>query len=90
MLAPNAESQQKRRKRRAAHGERWTKVTVVLMDRQVVFLDRLGADIRAASDSTISRAHLVRALVDALAESDMDLTHSRSERDLVQALTGRL
>ncbi|HXH25739.1 MAG TPA: hypothetical protein VNI78_10845, partial [Vicinamibacterales bacterium] len=39
----------KRRGRRPSHTEHWTKVTVVLFDRQIVFLDRLGADIRAAS-----------------------------------------
>jgi hypothetical protein len=39
-----------------------------------VFLDRLGADIRAASGVAISRAHVIRALIDALSESDLDLT----------------
>ena len=38
----------KKRGRRPSHTEHWTKVTVVLFDRQIVFLDRLGADIRAA------------------------------------------
>ena len=80
----------KRRGRRPSHSERWTKVTVVLMDRQIVFLDRLVADIRAANGASISRAHLVRALVDALAESDLDLTSSRSERDLTNVLATRL
>ena len=79
-----------RRGRRPSHPERWTKVTVVLLDRQVVFLDRLIADIRAANGASISRAHLIRALVDALAESDLDLTSSRSEKDLMRVLTARL
>lgn len=80
----------KRRGRRRTHAEHWTKVTVVLMDRQIVFLDRLIADIRAANGASISRAHLIRALVDALAESDVDLTSSRSESDLTRILTERL
>lgn len=80
----------KRRGRRPSHAERWTKVTVVLMDRQIVFVDRLVADIRAANGASISRAHLVRALIDALAESDLDLTNSRSERDLTKVLATRL
>lgn len=75
-----------RKGRRASHAERWTKVTVVLMDRQIVFLDRLTADIRAAHRVRLSRAHLIRALVDGLAESDLDLTNSRSERDLINVL----
>jgi hypothetical protein len=80
----------KRRGRRPSHAERWTKVTVVLMDRQIVFLDRLVANIRAANGASISRAHLIRALIDALAQSDLDLTSSRSERDLAKVLAARL
>lgn len=80
----------KRRGRRPSHTEQWTKVTVVLFDRQIVFLDRLGADIRASSGVAISRAHVIRALIDALSESDLDLTGTRSENDLKAVLTARL
>ena len=80
----------KKRGRRPSHTEHWTKVTVVLFDRQIVFLDRLGADIRAGSGDAISRAHVIRALIDALGESDLDLTCTRSEADLKAVLTGRL
>jgi len=80
----------KRRGRRPSHTEHWTKVTVVLFDRQIVFLDRLSADIRSASGVAISRAHIIRALVDALSESDLDLTGTRSEADLRAILTARL
>jgi hypothetical protein len=59
------------------------------MDREIVFLDRLVADIRAANGSALSRAHLIRALIDALAESDVDLTASRSESDLAKAFGER-
>ena len=44
------------------HEEAWTKVTVVLFNRQIVFLDRLAANIRAQSGAAISRAQLIRAL----------------------------
>jgi hypothetical protein len=71
----------KKRGRRPSHTEHWTKVTVVLFDRQIVFLDRLGA---------ISRAHVIRALIDSLSESDLDLTGTRSEADLRAVLTARL
>lgn len=80
----------KRRGRRPSHTEHWTKVTVVLFDRQIVFLDRLSADIRSASGVAISRAHVIRALIDALSESDLDLTGTRSEADLKAVLTARL
>ena len=80
----------KKRGRRPSHTEHWTKVTVVLFDRQIVYLDRLGADIRASSGVAISRAHVIRALIDALGESDLDLTGARSEGDLKSVLTQRL
>jgi len=79
-----------KRRRRRPSPDRWTKVTVVLMDRQVVFLDRLMGDIRAAHGARIGRAQLIRALVDALAESDVDLTNSCSEEDLVRVLATHL
>src|SRR5687767_7829661 len=85
-----AQERPRKRGRRPSHTEHWTKVTVVLFDRQIVFLDRLGADIRAASGVAISRAHVIRALIDALSESDLDLTGTRSEADLKAILTARL
>ncbi len=80
----------KKRGRRPSHTEQWTKVTVVLFDRQIVFLDRLCADIRAASGVAISRAHVIRALIDSLTESDLDLTATRSESELRAIITARL
>lgn len=72
------------------HDEAWTKVTVVLFNRQIVFLDRLAANIRAQSGAAISRAQLIRALVDAVADADIDLTTSRSELDLKATILARL
>ena len=80
----------RRRGRRATHTEEWTKVTIVLFDRQIVFLDRLVADIRAANGTAASRAHVVRALVDALADSNIDLTETDSEAGLRKTFTARL
>lgn len=72
------------------HDEAWTKVTVVLFNRQIVFLDRLAANIRAQSGAAISRAQLIRALLDAVADGDVDLTSATSEADLKATLLGRL
>lgn len=72
------------------HDEAWTKVTVVLFNRQIVFLDRLAANIRAQSGAAISRAQLLRSLVDAVADADIDLTAATSEADLKTTLLGRL
>ncbi len=72
------------------HDEAWTKVTVVLFNRQIVFLDRLAASIRAHNGAAISRAQLLRSLVDAVAAADIDLTASMSEADLKATLLARL
>ncbi len=72
------------------HDEAWTKVTVVLFNRQIVLLDRLAANIRAQSGAAISRAQLIRALLDAVAEGDVDLTTATSEADLKASILARL
>ena len=72
------------------HDEAWTKVTVVLFNRQIVFLDRLAANIRAQSGAAISRAQLIRALLDAVADADVDLTTATSEADLKSTILSRL
>ena len=72
------------------HDEAWTKVTVVLFNRQIVFLDRLAANIRAQSGAAISRAQLIRALLDAVADADVDLTTATSEMDLKATILARL
>ena len=72
------------------HDEAWTKVTVVLFNRQIVFLDRLASNIRAQSGAAISRAQLIRALIDAVSDGDIDLTAARSEQDLKATLLARL
>jgi len=72
------------------HDEAWTKVTVVLFDRQIVFLDRLAANIKAQSGVTISRAQLIRALLDAVAGADLDLAAATSEVELKTTILARL
>src|SRR3954471_20065371 len=76
--------------RPAVHDEAWTKVTVVLFNRQIVFLDRVAANIRAQSGAAISRAQLIRALLDAVADANVDLTTATSENDLKATILARL
>ena len=92
IFAPTRRTNNSRRKpgRPPVHDEAWTKVTVVLFNRQIVFLDRLAAKIRARSGAAISRAQLIRALLDAVADADLDLTTSTSETDLKTTILARL
>jgi hypothetical protein len=92
MFAPTRKVIPGKRKpgRPPVHDEAWTKVTVVLFNRQIVFLDRLAANIRAQSGAAISRAQLIRALLDAVADADVDLTTATSETDLKTTILSRL
>jgi hypothetical protein len=92
IFAPTRRTSTAKRKpgRPPVHDEAWTKVTVVLFNRQIVFLDRLAANIRAQSGAAISRAQLIRALLDAVADADVDLTTATSENDLKATILGRL
>ena len=75
---------------RPATHEEWTKVTVVLFNRQIVFLDRLANDIRAKTGAAIRRAEILRALVDALESEGIDLSEAKSEADLKALLSARI
>jgi hypothetical protein len=75
---------------RPATHEEWTKVTVVLFNRQIVFLDRVANDIRAKTGAAIRRAEILRALVDALESESIDLSEAKSEADLKALLSARL
>lgn len=88
--AGHAPAATRRPGRPPVHDEAWTKVTVVLFNRQIVFLDRLAANIRAQNGAAISRAQLLRSLVDAVADADVDLTTATSEADVKSAILARL
>jgi len=78
------------RGRPPVHTETWSKVSVVLFDRQVLHLDRLATDIRRRSGKILNRAEIIRALIDGLIESGMDVTASGSEADLRDRVARRL
>lgn len=90
MAHPEAPLAGRKPGRPPVHEEAWTKVTVVLFNRQIVFLDRLAANIRAQSGAAISRAQLIRALLDAVADANIDLTTARTEAELKAAILARL
>ena len=72
------------------HEEAWTKATVVLFKRQILYLDQLALDVRAAAVSSISRAEIIRALIDALETSKVDLTKATSEVEMKAILAEKL
>ena len=78
------------RGRPPVHQESWSKVSVVLFDRQIVHLDRLATDIRGRSGRVLNRAEIIRALIDGLIESGMDVADAGSEADLRARVSRRL
>jgi len=69
------------------HRESWSKVSVVLFDRQISHLDRLSD---AAQVKPLNRAEIIRALIDGLIDSGMDITNAGSEADLRARVARRL
>src|SRR6476620_9747747 len=78
------------RGRPPVHQETWSKVSVVLFDRQIVHLDRLATDIRGKSGKVVNRAEIIRALIDGFIDSGMDVTATGSEADLRARVARRL
>src|SRR5947199_10668318 len=85
-----ADARRERADRPPVHQESWSKVSVVLFDRQIVHLDRLATDIRGRSGKVLNRAEIIRALIDGLIDSGMDVTGTASEADLRARLARRL
>jgi hypothetical protein len=72
------------------HSETWSKVSVVLFDRQILHLDRLATSVRGKGGKLLNRAEIIRALIDGLIDSGMDITGSASEKDLRARVARRL
>ena len=72
------------------HSETWSKVSVVLFDRQIQHLDRLATTVRGKSVKVLNRAEIIRALIDGLIDSGMDIMASGSEADLRAKVARRL
>ena len=73
--------------RPTALSEQWTRVAMILFDRQIVFLDRLITDIRASTGVVVKRTDIVRALIDGLIESKVDWNSARDASDIRELIT---
>ena len=63
---------------------------MVLFDRQILHLDRLSSTARARHAKALNRAEIIRALIDGLIDSGMDVTASASEAELRARVARRL
>jgi hypothetical protein len=85
-----ARRRKSRRGRPAIHDDKWSKVSVVLFDRQVVRMDDVINAIRRKTGIVLTRAALIRALIDGVLDSQFELTAIVSEGDLRKQLAKRL
>lgn len=65
-------------------------MSMVIFERQILAIDQLTASIRRRNGAVLSRAGVVRSLLDALHDSKLDVTNVASTDDLYQMLVARL
>jgi len=70
--------------------EAWTKATVVLRDSNIMFIDGLSLKIKGTSRAAISRAEIIRAMIEAIEDSGLDLTGATSEEHVKAIILDRL
>ncbi len=63
---------------------------MVLFDRQIQDLDRLTSNMRNSNGKAMNRAEVIRALIDGLIESGMDVAGAGSEASLRARIARRL
>jgi hypothetical protein len=80
----------RRRGRPRVHREAWTKVSIVLFERQILALDRFTATVRRKTGASLTRAEVIRALFDGLHRSRIDTSTIASGADLERLLVSRL
>ena len=80
----------KRPGRPQMHVERWSKVSVVLFTRQVNELDTLARAIRSQGHRSINRASLIRAVIDGVLRSRVDLSGHPTEAHVRDDIARRM
>jgi len=85
-----AESLKRSPGRPPRHKEPSTSISVVLLDRHDVFLREISFLIRQRTGARVSKSEILRAFTEAVLESEIDLTTSRSEEEVKEVLLSKL
>ena len=72
------------------HLEAWSKVSVVLFARQVTELDRLARAASTRGHKPMTRACIIRSLIDGLLDSGLDVSLHSSEAELREQVARQL
>ena len=78
------------RGRPPVHEESWRKTTVVLFDRQIAELDQLARTMRDKHGSGPTRAEIIRAVVDGVLSSPLNLVKASAETEIRSMVARRL
>ena len=72
------------------HTEDTLKTVITIRKSQLLWLDRLALEVRDKSDQIIDRGLLIRAFIDAVLESKIDLSNITSEEDAKEIIVKKL
>jgi hypothetical protein len=64
--------------------------TIALSGRHLDYLDRMAHQLNPDMPASFGLPHLIRAILDRIEESGVDLTDARSEEDIARLAAGRL
>jgi hypothetical protein len=69
------------------HTEPWSKITMVMEDRHVAYLDLVTLVMRLRHHRAVARAEIIRALVEFMEKSGIDFTRFSTIEDMTEYLT---
>ena len=75
---------------RPKQADNFVKSTVTFTNSQIVWLDRLSSDIRATTMSIVDRGALIRAIITAVEQSNIDLSSANSEEQIKDIICAKL
>lgn len=85
-----ADRPKKRLGRPKVHREETLKTVITIRKNQLIWLDRLALEVRDKSDQIIDRGLLIRAFIDAVLESKIDLTGIADEESAKDIIVKKL
>lgn len=66
------------------------KATITFYNNQVAWLDHLSADIRQNTFAVVDRGSILRAIIGALQDSEIDLSQLRTEQAIRDVIAAKL
>lgn len=68
----------------------YAKASLTLKLRDIVWMDRLCSDIREHTGNVLDRGALLRGMISAVQDSEIDLRNCKTEQDIADAIAKKL